>query len=279
MCLALEDTRERVKRRLKQRGGCFSNQSAPITMREGWNRLEKGGLDDLNEWMMKNSTTKLILSDTVGRLANVSGSYDAMTREDCDLSRFGHAHHIAILGAHHVVKNGKNKDPFSDFRGSVGIGGGADTLLLLDRPRFNSDGRLCTTGEDVEEVELGVRSVENQGTWLVTGQASDVCAPVGRQLIREIVANSEVPATPDGIRWTLEESGVVKLPGAIRVPLTRMVGAGGLRRVGRAGVMSLIRTSYRCYRSCRPNMSRQKRVTSVTSMSWRRVAKDMTSII
>jgi hypothetical protein len=229
--LALEDTMERLKRRLEMRGGSSSERITFIAM-GGWNRLDEGGLTALDEWMQEKPKTKLIVLDTLGRVADVGGSYDATTSTYGMLSRFGHAHHVAILATHHLTKKG-SRDPFLSFLGSTGIGGAADTLLALKRPRFNADAVLAVTGKDVEEMELAVRFDRHCGTWSVIGSASDICLTDERQIVRDIIADHGQPLTCDDIRLALAKKGVVKRPGAVRVLLTRMVVSGEVGRAGR----------------------------------------------
>ena len=227
--LALEDTMPRMQRRMAMRGAISPGN---IEFYTDWKPLQEGGLEDIRDWITVNPTVKMIVLDTLVRVAPIAGNYDKTTHTYGALSKFARDHRIAILACHHMVKQG-SKDPFLGIHGSTGIGGAADTLLVLKRRRFNSDATLGITGKDVEETELAMQFDRHRGAWSVVGAASDLCVSDERQVLHDIIADHGQPMSLEDIQAALEKKGIVKEPGTIRVLLSRMVADGEVSREGR----------------------------------------------
>ncbi len=59
--------------------------------------------------------------------------------------------------------------------GTNGFAGAADTVLILSRPRGESEGILATTGRDVQEAEYRLQALPHGG-WKLSGGSLETAA-------------------------------------------------------------------------------------------------------
>src|ERR1700693_3590768 len=71
--LALEDTMPRMQRRLAMRGTISPGN---IESHTDWKPLQEGGIEDIRDWIALNPKVKMIVLDTLGRVAPIGGNYD-----------------------------------------------------------------------------------------------------------------------------------------------------------------------------------------------------------
>jgi RecA-family ATPase len=106
---------------------------------------------------------------------------------------------IAILIIHHVRKGASDGDPIDKISGTLGLSGGADSLLILDR---NSTGiTLYGRGRDIEEFDRSVRFNRETCRWEVMGRgvamARQAHARANKSMLKKIYtsyANKIPPA-------------------------------------------------------------------------------------
>ena len=80
---------------------------------------------------------------------------------------------MAILIVHHLRKLGA-EDPLDQVSGSMGLTGGADGALVLNRERGRADAYLYVTGRDIEEEkELALSWDSTTATWKIAGDAEE----------------------------------------------------------------------------------------------------------
>ena len=81
-------------------------------------------------------------------------------------------YNVAVVIVTHTRKSGSEVDPFEKVSGTLGLSGGADTTMVLDR-----DGNGATIygrGRDIEEIESAVEFDRLTCRWRVQGTASEV---------------------------------------------------------------------------------------------------------
>ena len=81
-------------------------------------------------------------------------------------------YNVAVAIVTHTRKSGSEVDPFEKVSGTLGLSGGADTTMVLDR-----DGNGATIygrGRDSEEIESAVEFDRLTCRWRVQGTASEV---------------------------------------------------------------------------------------------------------
>jgi hypothetical protein len=92
---------------------------------------------------------------------------------------------IAILIIHHVRKGASDGDPIDKISGTLGLSGGADSLLILDR---DSTGvTLYGRGRDIEEFDRSVRFNRETCRWQILGETTEVRRSTERTLILEFL--------------------------------------------------------------------------------------------
>lgn len=200
--LALEDNEQR----LQQRSVMLLNElgvpaSPNLEFRTEAPRMNDGLIEALAEWVQSVPNPKLIIVDVLSRIRpeGIGIGYDVDYKWLSGLKQFAYDTKVGVLLVHHTRK-GKTKsgdDPFDALRGSGGITGVPDALMLALKPnRTSKIGELHVTGRDFEDQAL---SIERQafGSWLITGDLDE--------------ANNE-PPNPDRVTVieVLTEHGTMK---------------------------------------------------------------------
>ena len=155
---AFEDSQRRLKDRM-QRQGIIANENLQFSI--NIITLEGGLLDALDGWIMNNPSARLIVIDTLqkirgqisGRANMYADDYKAMAK----LKSFADRHHIAVAAVHHLNKLKDTEDPYDKISGSTGLMGAADTTILVDRKRGETDATVSFTGRDVYGDDFRIR--------------------------------------------------------------------------------------------------------------------------
>jgi hypothetical protein len=121
-----------------------------------------------------------VLLDTVGKILppamNGETTYQrdykvaGRLKEICD-NRPG----MALTGLHHDRKAAA-EDFVESVSGTNGLAGAADTIIVISRPRNESQGLLKVTGRDVVEAEYAVTTMD--GNWLLMGGSLEDAASI-----------------------------------------------------------------------------------------------------
>ena len=111
-------------------------------------------------------------------------------------------HNVAILIVHHLRKLGA--DPLDQVSGSMGLTGGADGALVLNRERGRADAYLYVTGRDIEEEkELALSWDSTTATWKIAGDAEEYRNSRERQEVEECLRTLGEPAGPKEVSEAL----------------------------------------------------------------------------
>ncbi len=190
LLLSLEDNERRLKSRLQI---CLDDKTCDLSKYHAattFKRLDKGGMDDLSNWLEQHPGCKLVVIDTIQKIKphpkRSSGNayendYDAYG----DLQRLALKHRCCILVIHHNRKSDSknNDDPLEQISGSTGITGAMDTILMLQRPRGAAGAVLNATGRDISETKYGMTFDGTIGQWIVTGKAEEMSLGGNSQII------------------------------------------------------------------------------------------------
>jgi hypothetical protein len=159
--LALEDTPRRLQSRVRMLSTAVQWKFPErLTIHTNWGRADAGGLYYLAEWLnLHRGSARLVVIDTLakfrrGKKSNAN-SYDEDYEDVGQLKKLCDEYSVSALIVHHTRKL-KSEDPFDDLSGTLGIGGAADGILILDRDRGNDGGSLYVTGRDVPECTIPV---------------------------------------------------------------------------------------------------------------------------
>jgi hypothetical protein len=168
--LALEDADQRIQERLDD---LLGDDEAPDNLHITYDCSPLPLLvEELQAWVTDHPETRLILVDVLAKVRpNVPGARDAYLNDYktvTPLQRFALEAHVGVVGVTHTNQRDMVSDILHSVTGTTGIVGSADTILLLQRARNATNGRLHVTGRDLTE---GVFDMEfHGGVWVCKGQ-------------------------------------------------------------------------------------------------------------
>lgn len=152
--LALEDTYERLQKRLAQ----MTEQDSPdLVLSILANTLDEKLLEQLENFLFDYPETVLVIVDTLQRIrgrtpdaCSYAADYEVMAK----LKEFADHRGIALLIVHHTRKE-TAEDVFNTISGTNGLLGAADGALVLHKSnRTSSDAILEVTGRDQPQMRL-----------------------------------------------------------------------------------------------------------------------------
>src|SRR5215211_8301947 len=227
--LALEDNPRRLQSRLKK---LLPGGAAPegLELATEWPRLGDGGLEALEAWLNTHPDARLVVIDTLAKFrAGQTGKN--LYKEDYEavepLVELAADHNVAILIVHHLRKLGA-EDPLDQVSGSMGLTGGADGALVLNRQRGRADAYLYVTGRDIEEEkELALSWDSTSATWKIAGDAEEYRNSRERQEVEECLRTLGEPAGPKEVSEALG-----KPHNNVKQLMWKMGNDGDLRSVG-----------------------------------------------
>ena len=229
--LALEDQPRRLQDRLgKLLQGPNGTQAAPDNLRIycDWPRMDEGGLDQMEAWLKANPDCRLVIVDTLQKIRPTrdgSNFYEEDYAHFAALKRVADQHEVAVVVVLHTSKR-ETTDALQSIAGSTGQVGAADAILVLNRSRNGSEGKLYCVGRDIDEREIPLRWTADIGTWTEIDEddAAQAAMSTERREIIDILANAPWPMPPREIAEILD-----KKPANVRRLLWAMKNAGEVR--------------------------------------------------
>jgi hypothetical protein len=172
----LEDNPRRLKRRVTKLLGAFGDEwPERLTLATRWQRLDEGGVDDIEAWCSTVAKPRLVLLDTLAgvRPARVGSDtlYDGDYKALRDVHRLANDRGIGVVALHHTRKM-EADDPVDTISGSLGLAGAADTCLILARSSKGTT--LYIRGRDIEEGERAIMFGSENCKWTLLGDAAEV---------------------------------------------------------------------------------------------------------
>jgi hypothetical protein len=107
-----------------------------------------------------------------------------------------HRYKVTIVGVHHN-KKGAEEDPLDLVSGSTGLTGAADGVVVLHRPRAQTEGRMLVSVRGQAEREYALDSDKETFIWRCLGEADKVVTVVQQKILDALKAMKE--ATPSDI--------------------------------------------------------------------------------
>lgn len=185
--IGYEDNHRRMKERASQLMG---NRPLPdrLHINYDWPRIDRGGVEALDEWFAtRHPKTRLVIIDTLAYFrateSKTRTAYDYDYNVGAILAPLAKKHHVTILLVHHTAK-GQRSDPLERINGTMGLSGGVDTTIMLERERGTSAGSLLITGRDVKDRSLAMEKDSKLG-WYSTGKLADARRSPERKAILE----------------------------------------------------------------------------------------------
>jgi hypothetical protein len=196
---ALEDNPRRLRRRIDRLLPPTSHSwPERLMLATEWRRLDKGGVDDLQEWAEAVPKPKLIVLDTLAGVRPIRAQNGYM--EDYEsvvtLHRLANKFGIGILVLHQTRKM-EADDPIDTVSGTLGLPGCADTILVLNRSSQGTT--LYVRGRDIEEAEHAVTFDKIACRWTILGDATEVHRSKERGAILAALWEAQEPLSPQEI--------------------------------------------------------------------------------
>lgn len=225
---ALEDNPRRLQRRMGKILRTFTETWPDrLTVATEWRRLDKGGVEDLAEWIDGAHEPRLIVLDTLAGVKPIRTT-TGYTEDYASLEalhRLANDRGVAIVVLHHTRKM-EAEDPLDSVSGTLGLAGCADTVAVLTR---SSKGpTLYLRGRDVEEAEHAMSFSVETCRWTILGDAGEVRRSEERSRILDAIAAAAEPIGPTDIA-----AATGMKPGNVRHLLSKMAGAGEVKTEGR----------------------------------------------
>ena len=218
---AMEDNPRRLQRRIdKILSAVGSTWPERLT-------LDKGGVDDIRQWLEQATEPRLIILDTLAGVKPIrtQQGYTEDYESLAELHRLANEKGVSIVVLHHTRKM-EADDPVDTVSGTLGLAGCADSVLVLNRSSQGTT--LYVRGRDIEEAEHAVSFDKHACRWTILGNASEVHRSNERGRILTALAETGEEMTPQAI---VTATGMA--PTNVWQLLHRMSVDGHVEKVGR----------------------------------------------
>lgn len=227
--MALEDSPRRLKRRMAQMLPFDPARPAGLYFATQARRIGEGLDADLIEWLAAHPDARLVILDTWARIKPKAGNrsaYDEDAEALTPLHGIANDHPaVAFVVIHHTRKMDA-EDVFDTISGTNGLGGIADTLLVMSR--HGEGAKLSGQGRDIEGFKKALERDKLTGGWRIVGDAKQLAKTGERQAILDVLA--EAGDEPVSVATVAMETGKSKT-NAVHL-LKRLIDEGKVRKVG-----------------------------------------------
>jgi len=228
--LALEDNERRLQERMNQLVP-FDEKPACLHFATECKRLDKGGLDAIENWCGGAANPRCVIVDVFGRIRadrrKDEGHYDYDYRTASPLKALADRLGIAVIIIHHTSKRKDIDDPLDAVSSTTGLTGAADTTLVLAKGPQGPT--LYGRGRDIREIETALHFDMARGFWTALGNASEVRRTDERKTILDVLVAAEEALSPTEIAKEARMKG-----DNVRQLLKKMVKAGEVVKAKRA---------------------------------------------
>lgn len=220
LLLSLEDGERRLQGRLRDMDRTIPDA---LTLAFKWQRLDTGGMEDIDEWAAANNYNGLIIIDTLKRVRPTEQQGKTLYGQDYDavapLLDYHNKHNGIDFWVNHHLNKREDKqttDVTDLISGSTGLTGALDNVLILQRRRGETEGTLDIISRDAGDRKI---ALEWQAPfWIFKGDATQYEISKERLEILDYLAK-QPDSTPKDIAETLG-----KKRGSIRFLLSAMRG-------------------------------------------------------
>ena len=226
---AMEDNPRRLQRRVDKIMSPFSTAwPERLTLVNSWRRLDKGGVDDIREWIEQAAEPRLVVLDTLAGVKPIrtQQGYTEDYESLAALNRLANEKGVSIIVLHHTRKM-EAEDPVDTVSGTLGLAGCADSVLVLNRSSQGTT--LYVRGRDIEEAEHAVSFDKHSCRWTILGEAAEVHRSAERSRILETLKGA-----PSGLSVNeIKAAADIRSREAADKLVQRMAAAGQIERLDR----------------------------------------------
>ena len=225
---AMEDNPRRLQRRIDRLLSPVSAQwPEGLTLANSWRRLDKGGVNDVRQWIEQTDNPRLIILDTLASVKPIrtQQGYTEDYESLAALHRLANETGVSIILLHHTRKM-EAEDPVDTVSGTLGLAGCADSVLVLARSSQGTT--LYVRGRDIEEAEHAVSFDKHSCKWTILGNANEVHRSNERGKILDALLNASELLGPQQIADDTQMKS-----DNVRYLLGQMVRGGEVRKAAR----------------------------------------------
>lgn len=168
--LALEDTKQRIARRLLEMYGA-EDTTVPLHISTICRKIGEGLENDIGSFCDDHPGTVMVIIDTLQCVRpyqsnnGYADDYSVMQQ----LKALADSRAISIVVLHHTRKQ-KSKDVFANINGTTAIMGAADAVIAFSKDdRGSDDARIDVTGRDIETRAMHVIHYPGSSVWVFDG--------------------------------------------------------------------------------------------------------------
>jgi hypothetical protein len=229
--LALEDNKRRLQSRLnKMLSAQLGVAPARLTLVTRCPRQHEGGIEFIEEWLGAHPGARLVIIDVwmKFRPPKKAGTddYEQDYAHAAQLKALADKYQVAILVVAHCRKMDA-EDPVDSVRGTLGLTGACDGVLVMKRERGQHDATLFVTGRDIEERELALRFDPQYALWSILGDAEEFRITGDRSAVVQLLKKAGKPMKPSEaapllgktlqtvkqLFWRMDQAGQLKAMG------------------------------------------------------------------
>lgn len=204
--LSLEEATELTKKRIK----VLRKDNKPtsnIDYRFGIESLDEGGLDRLEYYLEQFKNVGLVNIDTyahfIGDGLNSKQGYLNETRIARRIHKMAKYYDVAFVVLHHMVKNIEGS--LNDLRGSGGLTGVADNILMLTKDEPSGIGKLRRIGR-YGDADYALKYDKKSLSWNYLGEFDDTILTPERLDVLEVLFDKYGPVEVKEIRKEIRKS-------------------------------------------------------------------------
>ena len=229
--LSLEDPRWTLKERIINMSD--GDIPANLLLKQEFPRMGQKGWDTLALQLQVDPAIKLVIIDTYSKIhpgEQGGTAYSNDKRIGDELQGIAKRAGVALVILHHLVKHKSEKDPWSNFTGSMGITGSADNMLMIEKTESNK-GLFRMRGRSIPDETHAILQNPLSGEWFFANSADAV------RMSREELD------TMDYVR-TVKIASPAKM--ALDLRLDRQVCKMRLWKLGKRGLLVSEGGEYKC---------------------------------
>jgi hypothetical protein len=235
--LGLEDSEQRLQMRSEM--VLAGRPECSFWWETKWASADEGGIDNIEAWLVAHPNARLVVIDTLERLRCAprrgESTYSYDYRSVARLSELAAKYKVGIVVLHHTRK-ADAADALESVSGSNGLTGGVDSILILQRNRLATAGKLVVIPRDGEEQRLALEFEKDRCQWRLVGNAEAVEESVERRAVLEALEQEPGGLYPRELAEILEKSSgaVRKLLWSMKKDRQVQAGDDGRYRLGNA---------------------------------------------
>ena len=229
--LALEQGQQLNRNRIEKidPGTTIPDTFHLVSAEDGWEQIDKGGLDKLKRYLIYHPDTKMVVIDVWQTIAPISGgnlnAYEKDSKNLKPLHQLANDKQIAVVFLHHKNKSYLTTDAFEKVSGSRAMLSVPDHLVTISRPPEDENGTLITKSRvgESEYWALKFKSDDDKLYWEYVGDAVVEGKSQERKNIIDILESCPEPLTiGDIVDLLKDEKGIYKTKGSVKRMLSRM---------------------------------------------------------